>query len=111
MRWTLSRSTRASFTSVKDPDYFKPQIEEMHATEVGGFNAELEAEMCKLEECDLMIWQFPLWWFGLPAVLKGWVDCVFAMGRFTAAGASTRPGQEGQARHPLAHNRRPAVGI
>jgi NAD(P)H dehydrogenase (quinone) len=28
-----------------------------------------------------MIWQFPLWWFGLPAILKGWVDRVFAMGR------------------------------
>jgi NAD(P)H dehydrogenase (quinone) len=37
--------------------------------------------MEKLEWCDLMIWQFPLWWFGLPAVLKGWVDRVFAMGR------------------------------
>jgi Flavodoxin-like fold len=28
-----------------------------------------------------MIWQFPLWWFGLPSILKGWVDRVFAMGR------------------------------
>lgn len=28
-----------------------------------------------------MIWQFPLFWFGLPAILKGWVDRVFAMGR------------------------------
>jgi NAD(P)H dehydrogenase (quinone) len=24
--------------------------------------------------------QFPLWWFGLPAMLKGWVDRVFASG-------------------------------
>lgn len=23
---------------------------------------------------------FPLWWFSMPAVLKGWVDRVFAMG-------------------------------
>jgi len=28
-----------------------------------------------------MIRQFPLWWFGLPGLLKGWVDRVFAMGR------------------------------
>ena len=28
-----------------------------------------------------MIWQFPMWWFGLPGILKGWVDRVFAMGR------------------------------
>lgn len=74
-------SSRKNFTTVKDPDYLKQQIEEMHATEVNGFAAEIEAEMVKLEWCDLMIWQFPLWWFGLPATLKGWVDRVFAMGR------------------------------
>jgi NAD(P)H dehydrogenase (quinone) len=60
---------------------FKQQIEEMHATEVGGFAPDIEAELRKAESCDLMIWQFPLWWFGLPAILKGWVDRVFAMGR------------------------------
>ena len=74
-------SSRNNFTSVKDPDYLKLQLEEMHATGVNGFSAEIEAEMEKLEWCELMIWQFPLWWFGLPAVLKGWVDRVFAMGR------------------------------
>ena len=74
-------SGRNNFTSVKDPDYLKLQLEEMHATGMNGFSAEIEAEMEKLEWCELMIWQFPLWWFGLPAVLKGWVDRVFAMGR------------------------------
>jgi NAD(P)H dehydrogenase (quinone) len=74
-------SDRRNFTTVKDADYFKQQIEELHATEVGGFAPDIEAELRKMEECDLMIWQFPLWWFGLPGILKGWVDRVFAMGR------------------------------
>jgi len=74
-------SSRKNFTTVKDPNYFKQQIEEMHATEMNSFSAEIVFEMEKIEWCDLMIWQFPLWWFGLPAVLKGWVDRVFAMGR------------------------------
>jgi NAD(P)H dehydrogenase (quinone) len=74
-------SDRRNFTAVKDPDFFKQQIEEMHATDTGGFAPDLEAELRKLEACDLMIWQFPLWWFGLPGILKGWVDRVFAMGR------------------------------
>lgn len=74
-------SSRRNFTSVKDPHYLKLQIEEMHASECGGFAAEIEAEIAKMEAADLMIWQFPLWWFGLPAMLKGWVDRVFAMGR------------------------------
>ena len=74
-------SDRRNFTTVKDPAFFKQQIEEMHATQAGGFAPDLEAEMRKMEECDLMIWQFPLWWFGLPGILKGWADRVFAMGR------------------------------
>jgi NAD(P)H dehydrogenase (quinone) len=76
-----SVSSRKNFTTIKDPEYLKLQLEEMFATEAGGFSEELEGEMEKIEWCDLMIWQFPLWWFGLPAVLKGWVDRVFAMGR------------------------------
>jgi NAD(P)H dehydrogenase (quinone) len=74
-------SDRRNFTSLKDPQFFKQQIEEMHATAVNGFAPDIEAELQKVEWCDLMIWQFPLWWFGLPAILKGWVDRVFAMGR------------------------------
>ena len=67
-------SSRHNFTSVKDPDYFKPQVEETFATEINGFAPDVEQELQKLEWCDLMIWQFPLWWFGLPAILKGWAD-------------------------------------
>jgi NAD(P)H dehydrogenase (quinone) len=73
-------SDRRNFISVKDPDYFKQQLE------VGGFIPEIEAEIQKLEWCDLMIWQFPLWWFSVPAILKGWVDCVFVMGRVYSNG-------------------------
>jgi NAD(P)H dehydrogenase (quinone) len=74
-------SSRCNFVSIRDADYLKLQIEEMHASEVGGFAIEVETELVKIEAADLMIWQFPLWWFGLPAILKGWVDRVFAMGR------------------------------
>lgn len=79
-------SGRRNFTSVRDPNYFKQQLEELHATEESGFAPEIESEIQKIEGCDLMIWQFPLWWFGLPAILKGWVDRVFAMGRTYGGG-------------------------
>lgn len=74
-------SGRHNFLTLKNPDYFKQQLEEVHATETFGFAEDIEREMKKLEWCDLMIWQFPLWWFALPGILKGWVDRVFAMGR------------------------------
>ena len=74
-------SSRKNFTTVKEPKYLKLQVEEKYATEMNGFSEEIESEIRKIEWCELMIWQFPLWWFGLPAVLKGWVDRVLAMGR------------------------------
>ena len=74
-------SDRRNFSSTFDDGYFKQQTEERHASEVGGFAPDIEAEIEKIEACDLMLWQFPLWWFGLPGILKGWVDRVFVMGR------------------------------
>src|ERR1017187_6334467 len=38
-------SDRRNFTSVKNPEFFKQQIEEMHATEVNGFAPDVEAEL------------------------------------------------------------------
>lgn len=74
-------SDRRNFTTVYDAAYYKQTAEERYATEHQGFAADVEAEFQKVAWCDLMIWQFPLWWLSMPAVLKGWVDRVFAMGR------------------------------
>src|SRR5262249_22492040 len=74
-------SSRRNFVTVREPRYFKQQAEEEFAAERNGFSSEIECEIEKVEWCDVMILQFPLWWFGLPAVLKGWVDRVFAAGR------------------------------
>jgi NAD(P)H dehydrogenase (quinone) len=79
-------SDRRNFTTVRDAQFFKQQQEELYATEHQGFAPRIEAELQKLEWCDVMIWQFPLWWFSVPAALKGWVDRVFAMGRAYGAG-------------------------
>lgn len=75
-------SDRSNFTTTYDAAYFKQQLEEIHASENTGFAADIAAEQQKVEWCDLMIWQFPLWWFTVPGILKGWVDRIFAMGRF-----------------------------
>lgn len=79
-------SDRRNFTTVKDAGYLKQQQEELHATDNEGFAPDLVAEMEKLLRCDALVFQFPLWWFGLPAILKGWVDRVFAMGRVYGSG-------------------------
>jgi len=79
-------SGRHNFTTVQDPAYFKQQPEEAHAAAHDGFAPEIQAEHDKLFWCDVLIFQFPLWWFGLPGILKGWVDRVFAAGGRTYGG-------------------------
>ena len=37
-------------------------------------------EQRKLLWADVVVFQFPLWWYGMPAILKGWVDRVYALG-------------------------------
>ncbi|MBO9621555.1 MAG: NAD(P)H-dependent oxidoreductase [Sphingomonas sp.] len=50
------------------------------AFESGTLTADVRAEIDKLLWADLLILQFPLWWYTMPAILKGWVDRVFAYG-------------------------------
>ncbi len=41
---------------------------------------DVEAEQRKLVRADAVIMQFPFWWFSMPAILKGWVERVYAYG-------------------------------
>jgi NAD(P)H dehydrogenase (quinone) len=79
-------SDRRNFVTTKDPDQLRQQTEEIYASEHDGFAPDIQAEMDKLFWCDALIFQFPLWWFGLPAIIKGWVDRVFAMRRTYGGG-------------------------
>lgn len=79
-------SDRRNFTTVADGTVLKQQAEESLASTNNGYTPELQAEMDKVAWCDVMIFQFPIWWLGLPAILKGWVDRVFAVGRAYGGG-------------------------
>jgi len=68
------------FLEREDANLFRYQREQIHAHAAGLFVPELEREMNKLAAADLVIFQTPIWWFSLPAILKGWVDRVLAMG-------------------------------
>ena len=71
---------KEDFKALSNPDFFKYQLEQVNAFTKNLFDEDLQVEMDKLEWCDLLIFNFPLWWFALPSILKGWVDRVFAMG-------------------------------
>lgn len=46
----------------------------------GGLGADIRAEQEKIDRADTLVVQFPLWWFGMPAILKGWFDRVWHLG-------------------------------
>jgi NAD(P)H dehydrogenase (quinone) len=46
----------------------------------GRLTGDVQAEIEKLLWADMLILQFPLWWYAMPAILKGWVDRVYAYG-------------------------------
>ncbi|MEU8828660.1 NAD(P)H-dependent oxidoreductase [Streptomyces sp. NPDC048636] len=46
----------------------------------GTLSDDIRTEQEKLVWADALIVQYPLWWFGMPAILKGWFDRVFVKG-------------------------------
>jgi len=56
-------------------------FEQQRAVNTGsGFSPDLQAEMDKVAQADLIVIHFPFWWSGPPAILKGWFERVLAMG-------------------------------
>src|SRR5437868_5639224 len=62
---------RRNFTTIANPIRLDQQEEERLASAVDGFAADVAAEIEKLAWCDLLILQFPVWWMGPPAIMKG----------------------------------------
>ncbi|QSB05435.1 NAD(P)H-dependent oxidoreductase [Natronoglycomyces albus] len=50
------------------------------AMEKGQLAADIVEEQRKISEADAVLVQFPLWWFSMPAIMKGWFDRVFSNG-------------------------------
>lgn len=71
---------RHDFTGVADAARFHCQTEQLHAAARGGFAPEIAREQARLAGAGLVILAFPLWWGGVPAMLKGWFDRVCAYG-------------------------------
>lgn len=63
-----------------DPDFFVLQKEQTSAYKTGTLASDIATEIEKLRAADFVILQFPIWWFGMPAILKGWADRVFVRG-------------------------------
>ncbi len=63
-----------------NPERLSFIMESGHAYASGHQTPDVIAEQQKLLEADAVILQFPLWWYGVPAILKGWIERVYAFG-------------------------------
>jgi NAD(P)H dehydrogenase (quinone) len=70
----------ADFPSRLDPERLDFVRESFAAFTGGTQTADVVREQEKLLAADALILQFPLWWFSMPAILKGWIDRVWACG-------------------------------
>lgn len=70
----------ADFAVRRNPDYLIYALEQRHAHERDALAPDIDAELKKLIRADLLIFSFPLFWFSVPAILKGWIDRVLISG-------------------------------
>jgi NAD(P)H dehydrogenase (quinone) len=63
-------------------DGFRPELSATeHAAHLEpGAHPELAGYVADLRWCDLLVLVYPTWWAGQPAMLKGWIDRVWANG-------------------------------
>lgn len=61
--------------------HFNYMLNQKHASQSGmTFAADIRQEIDKIRAADIVIFHTPIWWFSVPAILKGWFDRVLAMG-------------------------------
>uniref|UniRef100_A0A4W5P0G5 Flavodoxin-like fold domain-containing protein n=1 Tax=Hucho hucho TaxID=62062 RepID=A0A4W5P0G5_9TELE len=65
---------------VKDAEHFQYGEETMLAWKEGRLSADITEEHRKLSEAEVVIFQFPMYWFTVPAIMKGWMDRVLTLG-------------------------------
>ncbi|EGU39629.1 putative NAD(P)H dehydrogenase (quinone) [Vibrio ichthyoenteri ATCC 700023] len=77
------------FDPVERAEHYKSRIdsnrfdilsEQRNAYKTQTLDVDIKREIERLEQSDLVIFQFPLWWHQQPAMLKGWFDRVFVGG-------------------------------
>lgn len=65
---------RRHFAGFNDDTPFDPLKAQEMAAAANELPADVASEVDKVRRADRIIMHFPFWWFGAPAILKGWMD-------------------------------------
>ena len=79
MNWNPVASAD-DFSSRENPEYLVYALEQRLGVKSQSLAADIQAELDKLLWADLLILNFPIFWFSAPAMLKGWIDRVLVSG-------------------------------
>lgn len=86
MKWLAALGVEDFPHGRADPGYLDLSREQEHAFKHKSHSQDVQAEQAKVAAADLVLFHFPVWWFSMPAILKGWVDRVFSRGFAYSAG-------------------------
>jgi len=67
-------------------DFLDLSHEQEHAWAHNAHSDDVRAEQAKVAAADVLILHFPVWWFSMPAILKGWAERVMSRGFAYSAG-------------------------
>lgn len=56
------------------------QLTDLSAARAGNLDSLIQAEQDNIRWADVIIFVYPVWWGGMPAMLKGYIDRVFLSG-------------------------------
>jgi NAD(P)H dehydrogenase (quinone) len=79
MNWNPVASAD-DFSSRENPEYLVYALEQRLGVKSQSLAPDIQAELDKLLWADLLILNFPIFWFSAPAMLKGWIDRVLVSG-------------------------------
>ncbi|WP_342619464.1 NAD(P)H-dependent oxidoreductase [Rhodoferax sp. GW822-FHT02A01] len=92
MAWSPALSEKDFGEDRANPEYLDLSAEQENAHAKGSICDAVRLEQAKLSEADLVLFHFPVWWFSMPAILKGWVDRVFSRGYAYSTGKKYETG-------------------
>lgn len=72
----------ADFQSRRDPGHLVYGLEQRHGFETGTLAPDVRNEVERVLAADVIGFTCPVFWFSVPAILKGWIDRVFLAGPF-----------------------------
>ena len=79
MNWNPVASAD-DFSSRENPEYLVYALEQRLGVKSQSLAPDIRQELDKLLWADLLILNFPIFWFSAPAMLKGWIDRVLVSG-------------------------------